>query len=248
MIQLIYGVHAVDEKLRTGFDKANATLLVQKGKTNVRRDQLISLAKSMGLKVVQLDRQELDAKLQGEVNHQGIVLELMDAPAWPALETVISEAENPLLLILDGVTDPRNLGACLRSAAAFGCAAVIAPKDASAPLNGAAYKTASGAADRIPYYQVTNLSRTLKTLQAEGVWVVGMALEGQQMLKSIDLTGPIALVMGSEGEGIRRLVREHCDFLARLPMATSDQNLNVSVATGVSLYEAFSQRSGSPVS
>jgi 23S rRNA (guanosine2251-2'-O)-methyltransferase len=147
-----------------------------------------------------------------------------------------------LLLVLDGVTDPHNLGACLRSADAFGAHAVVVPRDHSAPLNATARKAASGAADVVPLVSVTNLARTLRALQEAGVWIVGAAGEAAQALGSVDLKGPIALVLGAEGSGLRRLTREHCDFLAAIPLAGTVSSLNVSVAAGVFLYEAARQR------
>ena len=146
------------------------------------------------------------------------------------------------MLVLDGVTDPHNLGACLRTADAAGALAVIVPKDKSATLNATARKVACGAAEVVPLVAVTNLARTLEKLQKRGVWIVGTAGEASQELYSQDLSGPIALVMGAEGKGMRRLTHEHCDYLVRLPMAGSVSSLNVSVATGVCLFEALRQR------
>jgi 23S rRNA (guanosine2251-2'-O)-methyltransferase len=148
----------------------------------------------------------------------------------------------PLLLILDGVTDPHNLGACLRTADAAGVDAVIAPKDNSAPLNATVRKVACGAAEVVPYIQVTNLARTMKDIQGRGIWITGTAGEAEQSVYQANLTGPVALVMGAEGKGMRRLTRENCDYLINLPMAGSVSSLNVSVATGVCLFEAVRQR------
>jgi 23S rRNA (guanosine2251-2'-O)-methyltransferase len=159
------------------------------------------------------------------------------------LDELLDRSEAPpLLLVLDGVTDPHNLGACLRTADAAGALAVIVPKDKSATLNATARKVACGAAEVVPLVAVTNLARTLEKLQKRGVWIVGTAGEASQELYSQDLSGPIALVMGAEGKGMRRLTREHCDYLVRLPMAGSVSSLNVSVATGVCLFEALRQR------
>ena len=151
----------------------------------------------------------------------------------------------PLLLILDGVQDPHNLGACLRSADAAGVDAVILPKDHSAPLNATARKVACGAAETVPVVRVTNLARTLRAIRDAGVWLYGAAGEAQQALYDVDLSGPVALVLGGEGKGLRRLTREQCDLLVKLPMAGKVESLNVSVATGVALYEAVRQRTGS---
>jgi len=150
--------------------------------------------------------------------------------------------EPPFLLVLDGVTDPHNLGACLRTAAAAGVHAVVAPKDKAAGINATVRKVAAGAAERIPFVPVTNLARTLKSLQSRGLWTVGAAGEAKQSLYQCQLTGSLALVLGAEGSGLRRLTREHCDFLVAIPMASDVESLNVSVAVGVCLYEAVRQR------
>ena len=153
----------------------------------------------------------------------------------------------PLLLILDGVTDPHNLGACLRSADGAGAHAVIVPKDRAVSLTPTVRAVACGAAEHIPLIEVTNLSRTLKALQQAGVWIVGMAIDGDRTVYDCDLAGPVALVLGAEGPGIRRLTKENCDFLASLPMLGSVESLNVSVAAGICLYEAVRQRRGGNV-
>jgi 23S rRNA (guanosine2251-2'-O)-methyltransferase len=159
------------------------------------------------------------------------------------LEELLDRAEGPpLLLMLDGVTDPHNLGACLRTADAAGVQAVIIPKDKSASLNATVRKVACGAAEVIPLVAVTNLARTLEKLKKRGLWVVGTAGEAEQDVYDVDMTGPTVLVMGAEGKGMRRLTRELCDFLVRLPMSGSVSSLNVSVATGVCLFEAVRQR------
>jgi 23S rRNA (guanosine2251-2'-O)-methyltransferase len=149
----------------------------------------------------------------------------------------------PFLLLLDGVTDPHNLGACLRSADAAGVHGVIVPRDKSAPLNATARKVACGAAEVVPFYQVTNLARTMRSLQEAGVWIIGAAGEATASIYDTKLNGPLALAMGAEGSGLRRLTREHCDSLAKIPMVGSVSSLNVSVATGVFLFEALRQRS-----
>jgi 23S rRNA (guanosine2251-2'-O)-methyltransferase len=154
----------------------------------------------------------------------------------------VAASEKPLLLILDGVTDPHNLGACLRSADAAGVTAVVVPKDKSADLSPTARKVACGGAEAVPFARVTNLARTLAALKEQGVWVIGTAGEAEQLVYEQDLSGPVALVMGAEGEGMRRLTREACDFLVKLPMAGTVSSLNVSVATGICLFEAVRQR------
>jgi 23S rRNA (guanosine2251-2'-O)-methyltransferase len=190
----------------------------------------------------------MDAWVDGV--HQGVVAEVSPSQVWgdAMLDELLDRTEGaPLLLVLDGVTDPHNLGACLRTADAAGALAVIIPKDKSATLNATVRKVACGAAEVIPLVAVTNLARTLEKLQQRGLWVVGTAGEAEQEIYDQDLSGPIVLVMGAEGKGMRRLTREHCDFLVRLPMAGSVSSLNVSVATGVCLFEALRQRrSGKP--
>ena len=158
---------------------------------------------------------------------------------------IIKSSEDPLILVLDQVQDPHNLGACLRTADGSGCTAVIAPKDRSAPLNETVRRVACGAADSVPYIQVTNLSRTIKIMKEEGFWFAGTSDNAQSSFYEIDLKGKIAIVMGAEGKGLRRLTEESCDFLGKLPMAGSVECLNVSVATGICLYEAVRQRTSS---
>ena len=186
--------------------------------------------------------------------HQGVVAESLDDPVrgeiqqanlWQEADLLrrVDEAGHPvLILVLDGVTDPHNLGACLRSADAAGVDAVVVPRDKSADLNATARKVACGAAEVVPFARVTNIARTLDALKERGVWIYGAAGEAEKSVYESDLTGPLALVMGAEGAGLRRLTREHCDFLVKLPMAGAVSSLNVSVATGVCLFEAVRQR------
>jgi 23S rRNA (guanosine2251-2'-O)-methyltransferase len=193
--------------------------------------------------VGQKDRRELDEWAEGV--HQGVVAEVSPSQVWgeAMLEELLDRREGPpLLLVLDGVTDPHNLGACLRTADAAGALAVIVPKDKSATLNATVRKVACGAAEVIPLVAVTNLARTLEKLQQRGLWLVGTAGEAEQELYQQDLTGPTVLIMGAEGKGMRRLTRDHCDYLVKLPMSGSVSSLNVSVATGVCLFEAVRQR------
>ncbi|PUV48591.1 23S rRNA (guanosine(2251)-2'-O)-methyltransferase RlmB, partial [Cronobacter sakazakii] len=177
--------------------------------------------------------------------HQGIVARVKPGRQYGEndLPDLLAAHAQPFLLILDGVTDPHNLGACLRSADAAGVHAVIVPKDRSAQLNATAKKVACGAAESVPLIRVTNLARTMRLLQEENVWIVGTAGEADHTLYQSKMTGPLALVMGAEGEGMRRLTREHCDELISIPMAGSVSSLNVSVATGICLFEAVRQRS-----
>ena len=240
------GIHAVRSALKHGPAKVIALWLLNSRKDR-RINDLENEARQLGIAVNRVNKNKLD-ELVSEVNHQGAVVELK-APA-PASEKFLFElVENIdhacLLLVLDGVTDPHNLGACLRSADAAGVDAVIAPKDHSAGLTPVACKVASGAADTVPYVQVTNLVRTLEKLKQDyNVWLYGTAGDSDQTIYQADLTGHRAIVMGAEGKGMRRLTRETCDGLFSLPMAGSVESLNVSVATGVCLFEAVRQRHG----
>ena len=207
-------------------------------------EKISALAEQAGIHVETISKHRLEERVDGV--HQGVMAEAKPLPILGDKELfkLMDEVEHsPLLLVLDGVTDPHNLGACLRTADAAGVAAVIAPRDKSAPLNATAIKVACGAADAVPYFQVTNLSRTLNQLQERGVWVVGTAGEAEGSIYQTDLTGPLALVMGAEGKGMRRLTREQCDLLIKIPMAGEVSSLNVSVATGVTLFEIVRQRS-----
>jgi 23S rRNA (guanosine2251-2'-O)-methyltransferase len=243
MSQYSFGIHAVGSLLERQPGKVRA-LWALKGRQDKRMQPLLDLAKQHRIKLRFVERKELDQLVDGV--HQGIVAEVEATQIRNEtfLEQLLEGLQQPpFLLVLDGVTDPHNLGACLRTADAAGVHAVIAPKDKSAPLNATAVKVACGAADSVPYVVVTNLARTLKHLQASGVWITGTAGEAQQLVNEASLTGPMALVMGAEGSGMRRLTREHCDQLVKIPMAGSVSSLNVSVAAGVCLFEAVRQRS-----
>jgi 23S rRNA (guanosine2251-2'-O)-methyltransferase len=202
------------------------------------------MAREAGITVRQQERDALD-KVAGGANHQGAVA-LVRAPTARGghdLDAVLDAVDGPaLLLILDGVTDPHNLGACLRSADGAGAHAVIAPKDKAVGLTPVAVKVASGAAESVPFVQVTNLARTLEALKQRGIWLIGTDGEAPATVFETDLRGPVGLVLGSEGKGMRRLTREHCDLLVRLPMQGRVESLNVSVAAGICLYEALRQR------
>ncbi|MEE1926083.1 23S rRNA (guanosine(2251)-2'-O)-methyltransferase RlmB [Pseudomonas sp. 148P] len=242
-LEKIYGVHAVEALLRH-HPKRVKQIWLSEGRSEPRIQALLALATDNRVAVGQAERRELDAWVEGV--HQGVVAEVSPSQVWgeAMLDELLDRTEGaPLLLVLDGVTDPHNLGACLRTADAAGVQAVIVPKDKSATLTAAVRKVACGAAEVIPLVAVTNLARTLEKLQQRGLWIVGTAGEAQQELYQQDMTGPTVLVMGAEGKGMRRLTREHCDFLVKLPMAGSVSSLNVSVATGVCLFEAVRQRS-----
>lgn len=241
-LEKIYGVHAVEALLRY-HPKRVKQIWLSEGRSEPRIQALLALAADYRVPVGQAERRELDAWVEGV--HQGVVAEVSPSQVWgeAMLEELLERTETvPLLLVLDGITDPHNLGACLRTADAAGVLAVIVPKDKSATLTAAVRKVACGAAEVIPLVAVTNLSRTLEKLQQRGLWIVGTAGEAEQELYQQDMTGPTVLVMGAEGKGMRRLTREHCDFLVKLPMAGSVSSLNVSVATGVCLFEAVRQR------
>ncbi|SDT30329.1 23S rRNA (guanosine(2251)-2'-O)-methyltransferase RlmB [Pseudomonas oryzae] len=242
----VYGVHAVEALLRH-HPKRVKQLWLAEGRQDPRVQTLVQLAGEARVPVGQRERRELDEWAEGV--HQGVVAEVSPSQVWGEnyLEELLTRGGAvPLLLVLDGVTDPHNLGACLRTADAAGVQAVIVPKDKSATLNATVRKVACGAAEVVPLVAVTNLARTLEKLQQQGLWVVGTAGEATQEIYDLDLRGPTVLVMGAEGKGMRRLTREHCDYLAKLPMGGSVSSLNVSVATGVCLFEAVRQRRPAP--
>lgn len=243
--QKIYGIHAVFSLLQTRPESIEK-LYVQDGRNDRRLDEIRTIAASENIRLKVLPRCDLEALLDEDegVSHQGVLAEVGAAPTYSEADLPQFLAiKNVLLLILDGVQDPHNLGACLRSANAMGVHAVIAPKDRAVGITPTVRKVACGAAEITPFIQVSNLARALKLIKKEGVWLVGGIAEADTLISEVDLTGPIALVMGSEGKGLRRLTREHCDFLAAIPMAGSVSSLNVSVATGIGLYEMIRQRS-----
>lgn len=243
MSENIYGIHAVNSFLATAPERL-IEVYVLKGREDKRLQPLLKELHQLGISVQFLNRQTLDNKANGEV-HQGIIARVQPAKELNEndLERILSNNKDPLLLVLDGVTDPHNLGACLRTADAAGVCAVIVPKDKSAQLTSIARKVACGAAEVVPLIRVTNLARTLRDLQQNhNIWVVGTAGEATETLYQTKLIGPLALVMGAEGDGMRRLTREHCDQLISIPMAGSVSSLNVSVATGVCLFEIVRQR------
>ncbi|MBU0807857.1 MAG: 23S rRNA (guanosine(2251)-2'-O)-methyltransferase RlmB [Gammaproteobacteria bacterium] len=241
-LEKIYGVHAVEALLRHHPKRVKQIWLAE-GRNDPRVQVLLALAADSRVAVGQCERREMDSWVEGV--HQGVVADVSPSQVWgeAMLDELLDRTEGaPLLLVLDGVTDPHNLGACLRTADAAGALAVIVPKDKSATLNATVRKVACGAAEVIPLVAVTNLARSLEKLQQRGLWVVGTAGEAEMELYEHDLTGPTVLIMGAEGKGMRRLTREHCDYLVKLPMAGSVSSLNVSVATGVCLFEALRQR------
>ena len=242
--ELIYGLHAVGAALRHEPQRLRG-LWVDRRRRDARIRELLALAEAAGVRVYAEDAEALDRQCGGE-RHQGVFARMKVAERqWreDELDALLDAIEGPaLLLVLDGVTDPHNLGACLRVADAAGAHAVVAPKDRACGLNATAIKVASGAAETVPYLMVTNLARSLRALQEAGVWVVGAAGEAEKELYAVDLSGPVAWVLGAEGGGLRRLTRETCDELVCIPMAGSVESLNVSVASGICLFETRRQR------
>lgn len=245
MSENIYGIHAVKSFLDRTPERI-IEVFVLKGRDDKRLHPLLNELHNLGISVQFLNRQSLDNKANGEV-HQGIIARVQPAKELNEndLDVILANKQNPFLLVLDGVTDPHNLGACLRTADAAGVDAVIVPKDKSAQLTSIARKVACGAAEVVPLIRVTNLARTLRDIQQNhNVWIVGTAGEASETIYQTKLTGALALVMGAEGDGMRRLTRECCDQLISIPMAGSVSSLNVSVATGVCLFEILRQRLG----
>ncbi|MFA0923065.1 23S rRNA (guanosine(2251)-2'-O)-methyltransferase RlmB [Xanthomonas fragariae] len=243
--QWIVGVNAVASSVENDADNVRE-VLIEAGSKNPRLTEIEEQARRKGIDVRRVNTQALDG-VGGQVRHQGVAARYAAARLWAEneLEGLVEAAEGrALVLVLDGVQDPHNLGACLRSAAAAGVTAVVIPKDKSATVNATVRKTSAGAADRVPVVAVTNLARCLRDLQKQGVWLYGLAGEAGASLYSVDLRGNVGLVLGGEADGLRRLTREHCDGLVKIPMPGDIESLNVSVAAGVTLFEALRQRLG----
>jgi len=242
-VQIVYGVHAVRALLDRHAERV-VSLRIAATREDPRMRDIESLARDRGVALQRVDPRDLRKQL-GEVAHQGVAAEVRPLPPWTEDDLVdaLTRVTSPLILALDGVQDPHNLGACLRTADACGALAVVVPKDRAAQLTPAARKVAAGAAETTPVVTVTNLVRTLKLLKEANVWVVGADAEADKLARDADLKGSIALVLGAEGAGLRQLTRQTCDFLVRLPQLGSVESLNVSVATGMLLYEALRQRS-----
>lgn len=242
MSETVYGIHAV-MALLTNKEVNIEQLYLQVDRQDKRMIKLQTLAYERQVKFTKLSKEELNKRFNEQ--HQGVVAIIAKARDYTDsdLEHLFTKAGKlPLILILDGITDPHNLGACLRSAEAAGVDFVIVPKDNSASLTPVVRKVASGAAERVPLVKVTNLSRVIKYIQQQGVWVFGATGEASQNIYQCDFSGAVAIVMGAEGKGMRRLTRETCDHLFALPMQGQIESLNVSVATGISLYEVMRQR------
>jgi 23S rRNA (guanosine2251-2'-O)-methyltransferase len=237
----VYGIHAVEHLLKFSADRV-LELLVAEDRSDQRLTAIRELARQSGVDAVPAAREDLDQRAAGA--HQGVVALVRPRPAGneddlaAALDTLVS----PLLLVLDGVQDPHNLGACLRTADATGVDAVVVPRDRAAGLTATVRKVASGASETVAFYQVTNLARVMRDLGDRRISRVGTDSEAETLLFDADLACPLAIVMGGEGKGLRRLTREHCDLLVRLPMLGAVESLNVSVAAGVCLYTALSRR------
>jgi 23S rRNA (guanosine2251-2'-O)-methyltransferase len=239
--KMIFGFHAVTSRIRHEASSVEE-IYVDSTRKDGRMQELIHAAKTAGVRIIQTDDQRLNS-IVGTRRHQGVVAKAGELSLARNLDELLDAVDGPpLLLILDGITDPHNLGACLRVADGVGAHAVIAPKDRAVGLNATAAKVASGAAETVPYITVTNLARTLRELKERGITLIGTSDDVEKNIYQTDMRGGIGIVMGSEGEGMRRLTRETCDELVQIPMFGSVESLNVSVAAGVCLYEARRQR------
>lgn len=239
---IIYGINPITQMLGTMPNKI-LEITISQDKNDPRMQKIIALAKEHSIAVHRIDPKKL-AKMFATENHQGIIAKIKATSLLSEndLASLLKSTDNPLFLILDGVQDPHNFGACLRTADAAGVTAVIIPKDNAVGITPVVRKVASGAADTVPIVQVSNLARVMRDLQELGCWIVGTDGEGTQNIYDVDLKGSIAIVMGAEGEGMRQLTKKHCDFLAKIPMQGTVESLNVSVATGICLFEAQRQR------
>ena len=240
--KVLFGFHAVTVRLKTAPESIQE-LHVDSTRRDARMRQFVERAQAAGAKLVDSDGARLDA-MAGTTRHQGVVARVTALAVRHSLDDVLDNIQGPpLVLVLDGVTDPHNLGACLRVADGAGAHAVVAPKDHAVGLNATVAKVASGAAETVPYLMVTNLARSLNEMKERDIRIIGTSDDAEATLYDLDLTGPVALVLGAEGAGMRQLTRKTCDELVRIPMAGAVESLNVSVAAGVCLYEALRQRS-----
>ncbi|MFT3815378.1 MAG: 23S rRNA (guanosine(2251)-2'-O)-methyltransferase RlmB [Acidovorax sp.] len=245
--KVLFGFHAVGVRLKTA-PQSIIEIYYEPTRRDARMRQFIERAKEAGVRLIEADGLRL-AKLAGSHGHQGVAARVQALAQTQSLDDLLDQLEadgvkNPLLLVLDGVTDPHNLGACLRVADGAGAHAVIAPKDHAAGISATVAKVASGAAETVPYFMVTNLARTLGELKERNIWVIGTSGDADKTLYQVDLQGPVALVLGAEGPGMRQLTRKTCDELVKIPMQGAVESLNVSVASAVCLYEALRQRQG----
>ena len=239
----IYGFHSIESQLNSNPEYI-LKLFIQSGRNDARMSKIISLLNNLKINFLKIDKNELDRLAKGEP-HQGIIAEVL-LPSLPGQESLIdfitNLPSNPLILILDSIQDPRNLGACLRSANAAGVDCVVINKDGSAPINSVVYKTSAGAINQLKIFQVTNLVRVIKALQSKELWVVGLDGSAKTSIYDVNLSDPLVIVMGTEGKGLRQLIKKTCDYLATIPMTGNVESLNVSVATGIALFESRRQR------
>jgi len=250
--KVLFGFHAVGVRLKTA-PKSIVEIYADPTRRDARMRQFIDKVNETGVRLIEADSMRL-AKLCGSHGHQGVAArvhalaqvksldELLEQLEAANVDKPVAERDQPLILVLDGVTDPHNLGACLRVADGAGVHAVIAPKDHAAGINATVAKVASGAAETVPYFMVTNLARTLNELKERNIWIIGTSDQASQTLYQADLKGPLALVLGAEGDGMRALTAKTCDALVSIPMRGAVESLNVSVASGVCLFEALRQR------
>ncbi len=243
--QVLFGFHAVTVRLKSA-PRSVIEIHVDATRRDQRMRQFVERARDAGAKIIESDDDRLQ-KLSGSHRHQGVAARVETVPVSHSLDDTLDAVDGPpLILVLDGITDPHNLGACLRVADGAGAHAVIAPKDHAVGINATVAKVASGAADTVPYFMVTNLARTLNELKERDIRVIGTSDDAPRSLYDLELTGPVAFVLGAEGSGMRQLTSRTCDELVRLPMAGVVESLNVSVASGVCLYEAVRQRTKKP--
>jgi len=241
--KVLFGFHAVGVRLKTA-PRSIIEIYFEPTRRDARMRQFIERATEAGVRLIEADGMRL-AKLAGSHGHQGVAARVEPLAQTHSLDDLLDTIEGPpLLLVLDGVTDPHNLGACLRVADGAGAHAVIAPKDHAVGINATVAKVASGASETVPYFMVTNLARTLNELKERSIWCIGTSDGTTKTIYQADLKAPVALVMGAEGEGMRQLTRKTCDELVGIPMRGAVESLNVSVASGVCLYEALRQRDG----
>jgi 23S rRNA (guanosine2251-2'-O)-methyltransferase len=242
--KVLFGFHAVGVRLKTA-PQSIIEIYYESSRRDARMRQFIDRAKEAGARLIEADSLRI-AKLCGSHGHQGVAARVNEVEQVRSLDELLEQLEvdgiAPLLLVLDGVTDPHNLGACLRVADGAGAHAVIAPKDHAAGINATVAKVASGAAETMPYFMVTNLARTLNELKERNIWIIGTSDDADKTVYQVDLKGPVALVLGAEGQGMRQLTRKTCDELVSIPMKGAVESLNVSVASAVCLYEALRQR------
>jgi len=242
--KVLFGFHAVGVRLKTA-PQSIIEVYFEPTRRDARMRQFLDRAREAGVRLIEADGLRL-AKLAGNHGHQGVAARVEPVTQAHSLDELLEQLEEqgvaPLLLVLDGITDPHNLGACLRVADGAGAHAVIAPKDHAAGINATVAKVASGAAETMPYFMVTNLARTLGELKERNIWVIGTSDDAPKTLYQVDLKGPTALVLGAEGAGMRQLTRKTCDEMVGIPMKGAVESLNVSVASGVCLYEALRQR------